>query len=536
MAYFNSNDFNVLSKIKQDWKSMTPQDQKELSDNLRRLKTLSTDINAVKAGFYSAPTKKPNTSPGKNSVSTVVRPWLCIFPDWMPNKKAVEYEIGFLLSEESNGIQIWIAYSTKAFKNKTPNPILLNSWDKGVVLAKTDKDFVNEIIDICRNNEDNLIIEGCNHNIQSCKKKAAARKPNSLNRIPLNTILYGPPGTGKTYHTLFKALEILNPAVLNKIQNDNTKKADEKFKALKTVFDNLRQSGRIVFTTFHQSMSYEDFVEGIKPIPNPQNQTISYSVKPGIFKKLCEDIDINKRDFENNHKGDDTIKETFEDTNKYVLIIDEINRGNVSQIFGELITLLEEDKRLGGSFELKVKLPYSNSDFGVPSNLYIIGTMNTADRSVEALDTALRRRFCFEEMMPNPGLLIDPDTKQEKTIDGFSLHDILSTINKRIVVLKDREHQIGHSYFMNDCTNMEDLKLVFKTKIIPLLQEYFYNNYESIQLVLGDYFVKKDSQSVEFAQRAPFDGDFEKRQFKLLDEKDWEKLNMTDALKALLNK
>ena len=148
---------------------------------------------------------------------------------------------------------------------------------------------------------------------------------------------------------------------------------------------------------------------------------------------------------------------------KYVLVVDEINRGNVSSIFGELITLLEEDKRKGNKEELEVILPYSKEPFSIPNNLHIIGTMNTADRSVEALDTALRRRFSFVEMMPNADLL------EQNEIDAINLKDVLSTINNRIEILIDRDHTIGHSYFMN-INNSKELKLAFKYKILPLLQ------------------------------------------------------------------
>lgn len=316
------------------------------------------------------------------------------------------------------------------------------------------------------------------------------------NIIPLNQILYGPPGTGKTYHTVEKAIDILEP-------DGNYSSWDDKKKS----FDALKKQGQIVFTTFHQSMSYEDFVEGIKPRTDNTNQ-VTYSVEPGIFKKLCKEA------------------EDHQEKKKYVLIIDEINRGNVSQIFGELITLLEEDKRIGKDFELKVRLPYSpNEDFGVPSNLYIIGTMNTADRSVEALDTALRRRFSFVEMMPNP-------SKLSTTSDGIELQKVLETINKRIEVLKDREHQIGHSYFMR-CQNLSDVKHVFKNNIIPLLQEYFYGDYEKIRLVLGSDFVR-ENEPVTFAGGILSDSG--QVQYRLLNDEEWnDDKNIKAALNKLLN-
>lgn len=308
---------------------------------------------------------------------------------------------------------------------------------------------------------------------------------------PLNQILFGPPGTGKTYNTVNMALDIVCPIEGSQWEKEPREDARKEYQK-------QLQDGHIVFTTFHQSMSYEDFIEGIKPRTIKGN--VTYEVKPGIFKELC----------------DRAIKEPEQN---YVIIIDEINRGNVANIFGELISLIEKDKRIGVREELRAKLPYSNEIFGVPKNVYIIGTMNTADRSVEALDTALRRRFTFKEMMPNPGLL------------SVDYQDILTTINQRIEVLKDREHQIGHSYFM-DVENEDDLKDVFYDKIIPLLQEYFYGDYEKIQLVLGEGFVKKDSASVKFA--GDKSGDFDVSEVYRIVPKD--KCNMDEARGKLLNK
>jgi 5-methylcytosine-specific restriction protein B len=187
------------------------------------------------------------------------------------------------------------------------------------------------------------------------------------------------------------------------------------------------------------------------------------------------------RDFKLTNHGAKKIK----DAPKHVLIIDEINRGNVAQIFGELITLIEPDKRLGGENYIPMTLAYSkNETFSVPPNLYIIGTMNTADRSVEALDTALRRRFDFIHLQPQAEILTSK-------IERLELGSMLAYINKRLEVLLDRDHTIGHAWFWN-VSNLEALKTVFKNKILPLLQEYFYNDYEKIGLVLGDAFVRSE--------------------------------------------
>ena len=384
--------------------------------------------------------------------------------------------------------------------------------------------------------------------------KGAPVSPKGSVNSPLNQILYGPPGTGKTYNTVNKALEIiLGETAYSDLVNraEQQSNHEDKRKVFTDEFKRLQDAGQIVFTTFHQSMSYEDFVEGIKPITNADGQ-LTYKVLPGIFKQICDEAQkaspsTNSRNSDKpNVETDKIVKPTY----NYVLIIDEINRGNVSQIFGELITLIEEDKRLGKPEAITVKLPYSSTSpdctktgdqdevFGVPQNLYIIGTMNTADRSVEALDTALRRRFSFEEMMPKYKDEEAQGIESIIKIDGveFRLSKILQTINKRIEVLKGRELQIGHSYLMK-CRNTADLKTAFKDKIVPLLQEYFYGDYSQIGLVLGQGFVKTDKDGIAFADG--FDApDQSEVTYYLLSEDEWEKLeeekNMREAL-SLMN-
>jgi len=451
----------------------------------------------------------------------------------------------------------------------------------------------------------------------------------TMTKFPLNQILYGPPGTGKTYNTVVKAMEIIGSNYVNMKDEKGNFKTDyssDEYKKLKEEFDNYKNEGRIEFVTFHQSYSYEEFVEGIKPEidwendneNNEPNNKIRYTGKKGIFRKICEKANdkLYKTSSENitfkdiMHRLEDEIKDSpyihtvkgkkFEvkeiqqkeqkvkylygttktqknfaldkmeallkqdnnydnadafykdyahesysvrhypyafynnllrikkdllkekeitsdnkqeiniNADKYILIIDEINRGNISKIFGELITLIEEDKRLGKVNAITITLPNSQEkDFGVPANLYIIGTMNTSDRSIASIDIALRRRFIFKEIMPNVNLV--PDIE----VFGIELRKIFTTLNERISILLDRDHQIGHSYFMkleNSSDFDSGFKRVWYDCIMPLLNEYFYGDWEKLCALLGDFqpegksFIKKIN-NVKFANSYSCDED-----------------------------
>lgn len=414
-------------------------------------------------------------------------------------------------------------------------------------------------------------------------------------KFPLNTILYGPPGTGKTYSTINYAMAIIEGKSIKEInKNDRTE--------LKKRFDDLiiqdwdNAKGQIGFITFHQSLSYEDFIEGIKPIPPfSEDGEMTYQVVDGIFKRMVQIASIRGGNFEavidqlkiDTYEGSSepiTIRSastTFDlkynggptfyihphsakkvdswypvnifhihryfeldslegayngtyvreivhylkkerglrklqvnetDGKPYVLIIDEINRGNVSQIFGELITLIEDGRRMGQAEELVITLPYSREALSIPSNLYFIGTMNTADRSVEALDTALRRRFVFEHMPSIPELL--------KKIDSLDVdpQKMLQTINERLELLLDADRTIGHAWLMG-INSLDKLRETFRVKVLPLLQEFFFNDLGKIGLILGDAFlveIKADKNS--FARFSGFGeyGDYKNiRKYKL---------------------
>jgi len=262
---------------------------------------------------------------------------------------------------------------------------------------------------------------------------------------PTNVILYGPPGTGKTFHTKEHAVTLCNgKANPAKLMDD---------------FGKLVADKRVAFVTFHQSYDYSDFIIGFKPVPSASG--MSFEVRKGVLMRLAEEAEKNPH-------------------LPYLLIIDEINRGNISKIFGELITLIEADKRRDGEFPIEVTLPcaYKGSDgketcqFSLPSNVHLLGTMNTADRSIALLDTALRRRFKFERKDPKPELL-------HADLDGVKLPALLTKLNKILADAFTPDHQIGHAWLpmMFDAkATSADLIAAFNDKILPLLDEWYYDD------------------------------------------------------------
>lgn len=266
-----------------------------------------------------------------------------------------------------------------------------------------------------------------------------------------NIILYGPPGTGKTFNSIDKAVKIASRNEYLKGKHTSNKK----------VFDKLREDGQIEFVTFHQNYSYEDFVVGIAP--DVKSRTLRFGKREGIFKQLAERAKKNWYEYTNQKSTPENLESqelASKELKKYVLIIDEINRANISKVFGELITLLEDDKRLGEENELKITLPNGEKEFGVPPNLYIIGTMNTADKSIALIDIALRRRFEFIGYYP------DTKDKELKPDEIKLLEEINNAIFKK---KQSADFLIGHAYFMKK----QPIETVLKNKVIPLLMEYF---------------------------------------------------------------
>lgn len=302
------------------------------------------------------------------------------------------------------------------------------------LFSNNNLEELTEISNRCNNGGD---LCEWSENIGNHSPRAAIRKYIEFLRTLIkninirNIILYGVPGVGKT-HNINKLINLIEKnedseqEIFKKItQND---KSNE-------VLDDENLKSRVVFTTFHQSFAYEDFIEGFRP-----NNTGEIKLRDGIFKAICEDAKSDKY-------------------NNYYLVIDEINRGNISKIFGELITLVEESKR----DKLEISLPYSQKKFSVPSNLFIIGTMNSTDKSIALIDVALRRRFTFLELKPNETLIKDKKARE-----------FFIKLNKQL----EDDYKIGHSYFMGE--NI-DLEFVKEYKIKPLLKEYFYGNSQKLQ-------------------------------------------------------
>jgi 5-methylcytosine-specific restriction protein B len=279
-----------------------------------------------------------------------------------------------------------------------------------------------------------------------------------------NLIYYGPPGTGKT----------------REIQINHLEGKDE---------------SNSKFLTFHQSYSYEEFIEGLKPLLD--GKSVIYDIVKGVFYDACESA-VKLAGYSSliecvNDSKENRVQKfnrAIEEGNVFVLCIDEINRANISSVLGELITLIESNKRLGAKEEMLATLPYSTDKFGVPSNLQIVGTMNTADRSITLLDSAIRRRFDFEEISSDPTVL------NGLIFDNINIELLLKKINQRITYLLSKDQSIGHSYFIKikeSSTPKKYLLKVFINNIIPLLEEYFYNDINKIRLVLGE--AAKDNPS-----------------------------------------
>ncbi|MDU5413747.1 MAG: AAA family ATPase, partial [Clostridium perfringens] len=355
---------------------------------------------------------------------------------------------------------------------KIANKKILEMINRALKGEKTERSVVGTVTDIIDSDEN----EG-------------------LDESTKNFILYGPPGTGKTYNVINKALEIIDRDYYGEI-SDSRERILNRYKQ-------LVESGQIEFCTFHQSYGYEEFVEGLKSDGNG-----NFVTEDGVLKKIAirASYDSLKKDLKMELQDGEELgyeekkeivleninrEDAFRDNKKYVLIIDEINRGNISKIFGELITLLEEDKRIGTTNHVTVSLPYTKEQFALPSNLYIIGTMNTSDKSIAQIDVALRRRFSFEEMMPS--------YEELGEIDEIEVDKLLDKINKRVEFLLDRDHLIGHAYFVRVNT-LEELISTMTNKIIPLLQEYFYGDNEKVGMVLGGIDNKENNKYIVYKE------------------------------------
>ncbi|MCF8235647.1 MAG: AAA family ATPase [Bacteroidales bacterium] len=426
---------------------------------------------------------------------------------WVPfNLGNIESNIIIYIAIDHTGAEVNIGKWDSKLKNKKiernkVEKILNQFHNRYNSIEHTSEDILNNKVNFVEDAKKLIPIyeEIINHE-KGINKQNKEINNQTSDKTNINQILYGPPGTGKTYNSIEEAVKIASP---KKFKDEISKIVDheKKREAIKDEFDDLKKKARVVFITFHQSYGYEEFIEGIKPVY--KSEDLKYEIKDGVFKKLClKALGINEDDNqEKRQKKLDSIfkksrterKKHFESEEKYVIIVDEINRGNISKIFGELITLIEKDKRLGEDEELTTTLPYSTEEFGVPPNVYIIGTMNSADRSIALMDTALRRRFRFIEKMPETDYTKFEISDPTITKDGVEIDvsQLLKRMNDRIEFLYDRDHTIGHSYFLNLLKKdrkdqYAELCNIFQNEIIPLLQEYFYDDWEKIQIVLGD--------------------------------------------------
>lgn len=379
----------------------------------------------------------------------------------------VYFNIGIKLKTELytyiKNVRIVKAFRDENFNVKNYRIFDMAAWDIGKARQQTNIDYLDKELE----------------------EKGVFQKMKETNKeFDKNLILYGPPGTGKTYNSAIYAVAICDGKSVDELTD---------YDAVMARYNELKKTGRIAFTTFHQSYGYEELIEGIKPIIDENTQDVGYTIESGVFKEFCQNAKSTVHTRNANPDLESAVIE--ENTEPYVFIIDEINRGNISKIFGELITLIEGTKRVGMPEAASAILPYSGDEFSVPANVYILGTMNTADRSIALMDTALRRRFQFIEMMPDSDVL--RRIRADKVGD-LDVAAILDKINERITFLYDREHTIGHAFFtgLKDDASIEKLQSIFEKSVIPLLQEYFYEDYQKIQLVLGDN--EKSDDSLKF--------------------------------------
>lgn len=332
---------------------------------------------------------------------------------------------------------------------------LANSW---TLLEKNEekfyllRDITKENIQNWRNNNTDLLLIAEERELKPISCLEIKREKTEERVYPFNFIVYGAPGTGKTYSMVEYALAIIDNVEIEEFRKLNPNREDnvERYKM-------MVKSNRIVFTTFHQNYGYEEFIQGLRP--DKDSETMKFKTVDGVFKVIA----------------DEALK--YSNDVRFVIVIDEINRANMSKVFGELITLIEEDKRWGEANELSATLQ-SGDPFAVPNNLYIVGTMNSADKSISLIDAALRRRFSFIEQRPNVSLVKDPVLKS-----------ILKEMNLMLAEkLESTDLLVGHSYFMNK--EVKDLCNIMNNSIIPLLYEYFYDQRKRVRDLLEDVITK----------------------------------------------